>query len=123
MERPEDFRELTPPLAGLRTLLEKVRLGARYSEAAKCCAELRVKRFDDLHLELVWKALSTSLSLILSRTNGSGSSVADETKLWAYAANDSGPSFGSSSDQSPEPEPLDPGGSAAGARTSAGRQT
>jgi hypothetical protein len=60
---PDNFREPTPPLAGLRTLLEKVGLGDRYPEAAKCCAELGVKRLDDLHLEGVRKELSTNLQL------------------------------------------------------------
>jgi hypothetical protein len=42
--RPDNFREPAPPLTGLRTLLEKAGLGDRYPEAAKCYAELRVKK-------------------------------------------------------------------------------
>jgi hypothetical protein len=112
MEIPDDFREPSPPLAGLRTLLEKVRLGARYSEAAKCSAELRVKKLDDLHLEGVWKALSTNLQLDFVENERLRLQCADETKLRGYAANDSGPSFNSDSDQAPTPNSPGPGESA-----------
>jgi predicted component of type VI protein secretion system len=59
MEQP-----LLPPyvLAGLRTLLEKADLLARYSEAERCCAELGVENLSDLNMDTVRQKLSEHLS-------------------------------------------------------------
>jgi hypothetical protein len=109
MERPDGSRELTP-IAGLRTLLEKADLVARYSEAAKSCAELGVKMLNDLRF--VWEELSTSLRLDLLAKRKLGAQCTDEARLQGYAANDSGERLGGGSDQSLTPELPDPGGSA-----------
>jgi hypothetical protein len=77
------------PIAGLCTLLEKAELLDRYSDAARCCADLGVKKLVDLHMEAVRQELSKRLALKFFEKERLRLECADEAMLHAYAANES----------------------------------
>jgi hypothetical protein len=101
-----------PSIAGLYTLLEKADLLDRHSDVTRCCADLGVKKLVDLHLERVRQELSKSLALDFVENEKLRAECADEAILRAYAASNSGPAFGSGSDQRQTHKSPEPSGSA-----------
>jgi hypothetical protein len=74
--------DLAPdPVPGLRTLLERADLLSRHSEATRICADIGVKKLEDLQYEGVRRELSSSLRLNFVETAKLGAQCADEAKL------------------------------------------
>jgi hypothetical protein len=79
-----------PPVAGLRTLLEKAELEARYPEAVRCCVELGVTKLVDLGIDSVREELSRNVRLAFVEKEKLKVECADVAKLRAYALSASG---------------------------------
>jgi hypothetical protein len=103
LDNAEEKGRRLPPVPGLRTLLEKANLLARYPEAARCCVELGITQIDDLEIDAVREELSRILRLKFVEKEKLKAECADVAKLRAYA---------SSASDRPESNNLDQSSSA-----------